>query len=323
MKVVVADPIGGPENLHYMDLPTPEPGPGEVLVKLEAIGVNFIDVYFRTGLYKAPETPVTLGQEGAGTISAVGPGVMDWRPGQRVAYTMTRGSYAEYALVPVRFLVELPEAVSFEDGAAVMLQGMTAHYLTHSTFALKPGHTCLIHAAAGGAGLLLVQLAKIAGATVIGTVSTQAKADIVKEHGADHVIRYTEQDFVAETKQFTDGKGVDVVYDSVGKTTFFQSLDCLRPRGLMASFGQSSGAVGNVDPLLLSQKGSLFLTRPSLGNYISDPAELKWRSTDLFEWIAAGRLRVSIHKVYKLADAAQAHRDLEARLTSGKLLLKP
>jgi NADPH2:quinone reductase len=323
MKAVVVEPLGGPENLHCRDLPTPEPGPGEVLVKLSAIGVNFIDVYFRIGLYKAPETPVRLGQEGAGVITAVGEGVVAWKVGQRVAYCMSRGSYAEYAAVPQQSLVELPEAVSFDDGAAVMLQGMTAHYLSHSTFPLKPGHTCLIHAAAGGAGLLLVQQAKIAGATVIGTVSTQAKADLVKAHGADHVILYTEQDFVAETKKLTNNKGVDVVYDSVGKTTFHQSLDCLRPRGMMATFGQSSGAVGNFDPLTLSQKGSLFLTRPSLGNYISDPADLKWRSSDLFAWIADGRLKVRVHKIYKLADAAQAQRDLEARKTTGKLLLQP
>ncbi len=323
MKAVVADPIGGPENLRYIDLPKPEPGPGEVLVKLEAIGVNFIDVYFRIGFYKAPETPVRLGQEGAGAIEAVGEGVTDWKVGQRVAYTMTRGSYAEYVVVAAQSLVELPEAVSFEDGAAVMLQGMTAHYLTHSTFALKPGDACLVHAAAGGVGLLVVQLAKIAGASVIGTVSTQAKAELVKQHGADHVILYEEQDFVAETKKLTGGKGVDVVYDSVGKTTFAKSLDCLRPRGMMVTFGQSSGGVGEIDPLLLSQKGSLFLTRPSLGNYISDSAELKWRSSDLFGWIADGRLHVNVHKTYALADAAQAQRDLEARQSTGKLLLKP
>ena len=322
MKAVVADPTGGPENLQYVDLPTPQPGEGEVLVKLEAIGVNFIDIYFRMGFYKAPESPVRLGNEGAGTIAAVGAGV-NWRVGQRVAYAMARGSYAEYALVPHQVLVELPPAVSFEDGAAVMLQGMTAHYLTHSTFALKPGHTCLIHAAAGGAGLLLVQMAKIAGAHVIGTVSTPEKAALVKEYGADHLILDTEQDFVAEVKGLTGNKGVDVVYDSVGKTTFHKSLDCLRPRGMMVTFGQSSGPVGEIDPLILSQKGSLFLARPSLGNYISDPAELKWRAADLFSWIADGRLRVRIHHVYKLAEAAQAQRDLAARATTGKLLLKP
>jgi NADPH2:quinone reductase len=322
MKAIVADPVGGPENLRYVDLPLPEPAEGEVLVKIEAIGVNYIDTYFRAGFYKAPENPVKLGNEAAGTVAKAGKGA-NWEPGQRVAYAMARGSYAEYASVPQQFLVPLPPALRFEDGAAVMLQGMTAHYLARSTFALKAGDTCLIHAAAGGAGLLLVQIAKIAGATVIGTVSTEEKAQRAKDHGADHIIFYTKQDFVSEVKRLTDGKGVDVVYDSVGKTTFHKSLDCLRPRGLMASFGQSSGAVGEIDPLALSQKGSLFLTRPSLGNYISDPAELRWRSSDLFKWIAEGRLKLCIHKIYALADAAEAHRDLEGRKTSGKLLLKP
>ena len=323
MKAVVADPAGGPENLKYLDLPVPEPGAGEVLIKIEAIGVNYIDTYFRAGFYKAPESPIKLGNEASGTVAKVGEGVTNWQPGQRVAYAMARGSYAEYALVPQQFLVDLPTAVSFENGAAVMLQGMTAHYLTHSTFPLKAGNTCLVHAAAGGAGLLIVQLAKITGAVVIGTVSTPEKAQLAKENGADHTILYNDQDFVAETKRITNGKGVDVVYDSVGKTTFLKSLDCLRPRGLMVSFGQSSGGIGEIDPLILNQKGSLFLTRPSLGNYISDPAELKWRSSDLFQWLAAGRLKLNIHQIYKLADAAQAHRDLESRKTTGKLLLKP
>jgi NADPH2:quinone reductase len=322
MKAVVADPVGGPENLKYVDLPVREPGEGEVLVKIEAIGVNYIDTYFRAGLYKTSESPVRLGNEAAGTVVRAGKGA-DWQLGQRVAYAMSRGSYAEYALVPKQFLVELPAAVSFENGAAVMLQGMTAHYLTHSTFSLKAGNTCLIHAAAGGAGLMLVQIAKIAGATVIGTVSTAQKAQLVKDHGADHTILYNDQDFVAETRKITGDNGVDVVYDSVGKTTFHKSLDCLRPRGLMVSFGQSSGPVGEIDPLLLSQKGSLFLTRPNLGNYISDPAELKWRSSDLFQWIAEGRLKLQIHQIYNLNAAAQAHRDLEGRKTAGKLLLKP
>jgi NADPH2:quinone reductase len=322
MKAVVADPVGGPENLIYLELPIPTPGKGEVLVKLEAIGVNFIDVYFRNGLYKAPESPVRLGNEGAGTIEAVGEGA-SWRIGQRVAYVMARGSYAEYAVVPQHLLMELPPGVSFEDGSAAALQGMTAHYLTRSTFELKPNHTCLVHAAAGGAGLMIVQLAKIAGATVIGTVSTNEKAKLAKESGADHVILYSEQDFVAETKRLTANKGADVVYDSVGKTTFHKSLDCLRARGLMVTFGQSSGAVGEIDPLVLNQKGSLFLTRPTLGHYISDPAELNWRSSELFNWIREGRVKVRIHQIYPLADAGQAHRDLEARKTTGKLLLKP
>jgi NADPH:quinone reductase len=322
MKAVVADPLGGPENLKLMDSPMPEPGAGEALIKIDAIGVNFIDVYFRTGLYKANESPVKLGSEGAGTIAAVGKGVQ-LKVGTRVAYAMARGSYAEYAVVPQSVLVELPESITFQDGAAVMLQGMTAHYLTHSTFPLKPGNMCLVHAAAGGAGILTVQMAKIAGATVIGTVSTEAKAQLARDHGADHVILYTQTDFLPEVKRITNNTGLDVVYDSVGRTTFHKSLDCLRPRGMMVSFGQSSGPVGQIDPLVLSQKGSLFLTRPSLANYVSDPNELRWRASDIFKWIAAGRLKLQIHKIYSLADAASAHRDLEARKTTGKLLLRP
>jgi NADPH2:quinone reductase len=322
MKAVVAEPVGGPETLRYLDLPDPQPAEGEAVVKIEAIGVNFIDVYFRTGLYKAPETPVRLGSEASGVITAVGPGV-DWKVGQRVAYIMTRGAYAEYAAVPAKVLVPLPDAVSFDDAAAIMLQGMTAHYLLHSTFPLKAGQTCLIHAAAGGTGLLLVQMAKLLGGTVIGTTSTQDKAQLAKNSGADHVIVYSETDFVSEVRKLTGDRGVDVVYDSVGASTFAKSLDCIRPRGMMVSFGQSSGPVGPIEPLTLSQKGSLFLTRPNLAHYISDPAELKWRSSDLFNWIDAGKLQSRIYKVYPLRDAAAAHRDLEARKTSGKLLLKP
>jgi NADPH:quinone reductase len=322
MKAVVADPVGGPETLRYIDLPDPQPAEGEAVVKIEAIGVNFIDVYFRTGLYKAPETPVRLGSEASGVITAVGPGV-DWKVGQRVAYIMARGAYAEYAAVPAKVLVPLPDAVSFEDGAAIMLQGMTAHYLLHSTFPLKAGQTCLIHAAAGGTGLLLVQLAKLLGGTVIGTTSTQEKAELAKKSGADHVIVYSDTDFVSETRKLTGDRGVDVVYDSVGASTFAKSLDCLRPRGMMVSFGQSSGPVGPIEPLTLSQKGSLFLTRPNLAHYISDPVEMNWRSSDLFNWIDAGKLQSRIYKVYPLREAAAAHRDLEARKTSGKLVLKP
>lgn len=322
MKATVADPVGGPENLKYSDLPKPEPQQGQALVKVEAAGVNFIDIYFRTGLYKAPEKPILLGNEGAGTVAAVGPGV-DLPIGARVAWAMTRGSYAEYALVPASNLVTIPEVVSFEDAAAVMLQGMTAHYLTRSTFALKPGDTCLIHAVAGGAGLLTAQLAKLAGAHVIGTTSTPEKAKLAQQHGADDVILYTKQDFVDEVKRITGSKGVDVVYDSVGATTFHKSLDCLRPRGMMVSFGQSSGAVGPIDPLILSQKGSLFLTRPSLGNYISERKDLEWRASELFGWLAEKKLLLNIYKVYPLANAAEAHRDLEGRKTTGKLLLKP
>ena len=322
MKTVVADPVGGPENLKYLDAPMPEPGDGEVLVKLESIGVNFIDVYHRTGLYKVPETPVKLGSEGTGTVQAVGNGA-PFRTGQRVAYAMARGSYGEYAVVPAKLLVEVPEQVSFDEAAAIMLQGMTAHYLTRSTFSLQGGNICLVHAAAGGAGLLIVQMAKIAGATVIGTVSTKEKAELATRHGADHIIIYTETGFVSEVKRITDGMGVHVVYDSVGSTTFHKSLDCLRARGMMVSFGQSSGAVGPIDPLVLTQKGSLFLTRPSLAQYLSDADELRWRSSEIFEWMENGRLKVEIYRVYPLRDAAAAHRDLESRRTTGKLLLRP
>jgi NADPH2:quinone reductase len=322
MKAVVADPTGGPENLQLMDLPTPEVSDGQVLVKLHAIGLNYIDIYFREGLYKAPERPVRLGNEGAGTV-ATAPKSSKFVEGQRVAYSMARGSYAEFALVPEKFLVPLPDDVDFETAAAVMLQGMTAHYLTHSTYPLRPGQTCLVHAAAGGAGLLIVQMAKIAGARVIGTCSTQEKAKLAKQHGADEMILYTEGNFVEEVKRLTGGEGVEVVYDSVGKTTFAGSIECLKPRGMMVSFGQSSGPVGQIDPLVLSQRGSLFLTRPSLANYISDPAELEWRARDIFQWIGEGKLKVQIHRRYPLPEAAQAQRDLEGRKTTGKLLLIP
>jgi NADPH2:quinone reductase len=323
MKAVVADPLGGPENLRYIDLPSPDsPAPGYAVVQLEAIGVNFIDVYFRTGLYKAPETPVRLGNEGAGVVVAAGEGVT-MIPGSRVAYAMNRGSYAEYATVPAAQLARLPDAISYEQGAAVMVQGMTAHYLTRSTYVLKPGSTCLIHAAAGGAGSLLVQLAKIAGALVIGTVGTDEKAAFARRNGADHVIVYTQTDFETAVREITSGKGVNVVYDSVGSTTFHKSLNCLKPRGLIVSFGQSSGPVGNIDPLLLSQKGSLFLTRPSLANHIADPAEFQTRTADLFGWLETGRLTLHIQKTYPLSEAAQAHRDLESRHSTGKLLLVP
>jgi NADPH2:quinone reductase len=322
MKAMVADPVGGPENLKYVDVPEPELKPGHSLVKVEAAGVNFIDVYFRTGLYKAPETPVLLGNEGAGTIAKTAPDV-DLPVGTRVAWAMARGAYAEYAAVPASILVRIPDGVSSESAAALMLQGMTAHYLTRSTFPLERGQTCLVHAAAGGAGLMIEQLARIAGARVIGTTSTREKAELAKQHGADEVILYTRQDFVEEVKRLTGGKGLDVVYDSVGRDTFHKSLDCLRPRGMLVSFGQSSGPVGQIDPLVLSQKGSLFLTRPSLQHYISDRKELDWRAAELFEWLKAGKLKIEIHKTYSLADAAQAHRDLEGRKTSGKLLLRP
>jgi NADPH2:quinone reductase len=320
MKSIQVNVPGGPENMQLADAPMPAPGPGQALVRIAASGVNFIDVYFRTGLYKA-DLPVTLGSEAAGTVEAVGEGVTDVKPGERVAYAMARGSYAEYAVVPAAMLVPIPDAVDFRTAAAAMLQGMTAHYLTHSTFALKSGDTCLVHAAAGGAGGLTIQMAKMLGARVFGTVSTEEKAQIAREHGAHEVILYTEQDFAAEARRLTDGRGVDVVYDSVGKTTFEKSLNSLRPRGMLVLFGQSSGPVPPFDPNILNGKGSLFLTRPSLGHYVSTRDELLWRAGDVLNWIAAGKLKLRIDRTYPLADAASAHRDLESRKTAGKLIL--
>lgn len=320
MKAIRVHQHGGPESMVLDDVPVPVPGPQQALVRLRVSGVNFIDVYFRTGTYKA-EQPTALGSEAAGVVEAVGSEVTGLAPGDRVAYAMARGSYAEYAVVSSAQLVKLPDGVSFDQGAAAMLQGMTAHYLTRSTFPLKGGDTCLVHAAAGGAGLLIVQLAKAAGARVIGTVSTQAKADLALANGADHVIRYTEEDFEATVKQLTGNRGVDVVYDSVGKTTFDKSLSCLRPRGMMVLFGQSSGPVPPVDPNILNPKGSLFLTRPSLAHYVLTRDELLWRSGEVLDAVASGRLRLRIDRTYPLAQAADAHRALESRATTGKLLL--
>jgi NADPH2:quinone reductase len=316
MKAIYIEQTGGPESLKYGDMPKPEPAPGQALVRVAASGVNFIDGYHRSGLYKIP-LPAILGTEGAGTVES---GTL-FKKGDRVVWAMVRGSYAEYAAVPESMLVALPDRISFQDGAAAMLQGMTAHYLAHSTYPLKKGDTALIHAAAGGTGRLLVQIAKLAGARVIGTAGTEAKAQLAREAGADEMILYSTEDFVAETKRLTGGKGVDVVYDSVGSTTLMKSLDCLRPRGMAVSFGQSSGAVPAFEPLVLTQKGSLFLTRPSLGNYISDRKELDWRAADIFRWIDEKKLVLRVEHVYELAYAAQAHRDLEGRQTSGKLIL--
>ncbi len=316
MKAIYIEQNGGPEALIFGDVPLPEPLPGHALVKVAASGVNFIDTYQRGGLYKLP-LPAIMGNEGAGTVES---GSL-FQKGERVAWAMARGSYAEFAMVPESMLVKLPDAVSFEDGAAAMLQGMTAHYLAHSTYPLKKGDTALIHAAAGGTGLLLVQMAKQAGARVIGTVGTQAKADLARAAGADETILYTSQDFVAGTKRLTDGRGVDVVYDSVGKTSLMNSLDCLRARGMAVSFGQSSGAVPAFEPLLLAQKGSLYFTRPVLSHYISERSELERRAADVFRWIAEGRLKLRVERAYPLAEAAQAHRDLEGRRTTGKLVL--
>lgn len=320
MKAVFVEQAGGPENLRYAEVDKPVPGPGEALVKVAVSGVNFIDVYFRTGLYKAP-APVVLGMEGAGVVEAVGADAKFAAPGDRVCWAMSRGSYADYAVVPAWQLVRIPDSVDFEVAAAAPLQGMTAHYLTHSTFELKPGDTCLVHAAAGGTGQLIVQMAKLRGARVIGTVSTEAKAAKAREAGADEVILYSEQDFAAETKKLTGGRGVDVVYDGVGASVFMKSLDCIRPRGMMVTFGNASGPVPAVEPLALSTRGSLFLTRPTLATHAGTRAELTWRAGDVLRWAQSGALRMEVGGRYAMADAAQAHRDLESRKTTGKLLL--
>ncbi len=320
MKAIQVKAPGGPEAMELVDVPKPQPGPKDALVKIAVSGVNFIDVYFRIGLYKAP-LPITLGNEAAGIVESVGAEVTGLAVGQRVAYAMARGSYAEYAVVPAWQLVPIPDHVDFPTAAAAMLQGMTAHYLTHSTWPLKSGDTCLVHAAAGGAGGLTVQMAKMLGARVFGTVSTEEKARIAREHGVDEAILYTTQDFEAETRRLTNGRGVDVVYDSVGKTTFEKSLSSLRPRGLLALFGQSSGAVPPFDASILNAKGSLFLTRPSLAHHVQTREELLWRAGDVLNWLATGKLKLRIDRSYPLAEAAAAHRDLEGRKTSGKVLL--
>ncbi len=322
MKAIRIQQFGGPEVLRYEDIAIPEPGEGAVRIKIEAIGINFADVYQRDGRY-GMTLPFTLGQEAAGVVDAVGPGVSEVKTGDRVAYTLVPGSYAEYAVVPAGRLVAIPESVTTQQAAAVILQGLTAHYLSHSTYPLKSGETALIHAAAGGVGLLLVQVAKRLGARVIGTVSTEEKARLAKEAGADQVILYTQKDFEQETKRLTNGKGVDVVYDSVGKTTFEKSLNCLRPRGYLVLFGQSSGPAPAIDPQILNPKGSLFLTRPTLNHYIAHRAELMERAAALFNWVRKGELKVRIDKTFPLAQAADAHRYLESRASKGKLLLLP
>lgn len=322
MQAVTVTRPGGAENLVLQQTNIPEPGPGEVRIKLEAAGVNFIDVYQREGLYPIP-TPYTPGMEGAGVVDKVGSGVTDVQVGQRVAYAMVRGSYAQYSVVSADKVVTIPDKVSTQTAAALMLQGMTAHYLALSTFPLQKGHTALIHAAAGGVGLLLVQIAKMRGATVYGTVSTEEKAKLAKEAGADEVILYTEADFEAEVKRLTGGVGVDVVYDSVGKTTFTKSMRSLKPRGYFVLYGQSSGPVEPIDPQILNDNGSLFLTRPSLAHYALTKDELQRRADDLFAWVAQGRLRVRIERTLPLTEAAEAHNLLQSRKTSGKLLLIP
>jgi NADPH:quinone reductase len=322
MKAIQVQKTGGPEVLTLLDVPSPKPGPEEALINVKAIGVNFIDVYFREGRYPA-QLPFIDGQEAAGVVTEVGPGVTTLKPGDRVAYSGRLGSYAEYAVVAADRLVKIPDQLDFRQAAAAMLQGMTAHYLVYSCYPLKRGETALIHAAAGGVGLLAVQMAKMVGARVIGTAGTPDKAKLAHEAGADDVILYREQDFQAETKRLTDGKGVHVIYDGVGKDTFDKDLEVLRPRGYLVLFGGSSGAVPPFDLIKLSQKGSLFITRPTLGHYIATREELEWRANEVLRWIASGQLKLRIEHTYPLGEAAQAHRDLEARKTTGKLILLP
>ena len=320
MKRIVVHTPGGPGQMVLEDGPAPVPGPADVVIDVVAAGVNFIDVYFRSGQYKA-EVPLTLGSEAAGTVSAVGADVRDLKSGDRVAYAMVRGAYAEQVVVPAAMVVRVPDAVPLETAAAAMLQGMTAHYLTRSTFPLEAGQTCLVHAAAGGAGGLIVQMARRLGVRTIGTVSTDAKAQEARALGCDEVIKYTEQDFEVEVKALTGGRGVDVVYDSVGRTTFEKGLAVLRPRGVMALFGQSSGAVAPIDPQILNTRGSVYLTRPSLAHYVATTDELRWRAAEIFDAIISGDLTIRVSATYPLAEAARAHEALEGRKTVGKLLL--
>ena len=322
MKVIKIYEHGGPEVMQYEEAPVPVPGKGQVLVKQGAIGVNFIDIYQRTGLYQV-SLPHILGLEGSGTVEEIGGNVSEVRKGDRVAYAGVAGTYAEYSLVPADRVVKIPDSLDFKQGAAAMLQGMTAHYLTHRTYPIKAGDTALVHAAAGGVGLLLVQIARRLGAQVFGTVSTKQKAELAREAGADEVILYTEKDFEKEIKTLTAGKGVNVVYDSVGKTTFEKSLNCLAPMGYLVSFGQSSGKIDGFDPAVLGAKGSLFLTRPSLFHYIADRAGLEKHADEVLGWVASGELRLRVERTFELSEAPEAHRLLAGRKTSGKVLLIP
>ena len=322
MKAVRIHTPGGPEALRYEDVAEPAPKPGHAVVKIDAAGLNYIDVYYRSGLYRA-ELPLTLGMEAAGTVTGVGSDVTQVKLGDKVAYTGVPGAYAEYALVPADRLVGLPAGLNTKQGAAAMLQGMTAHYLACSTWPLKPGEACLVHAAAGGVGLLLCQMARMRGARVIGTVSTEDKAALARQAGADEVILYTRQDFVEEVKRLTGGRGVQVVYDSVGKDTFEKGFGCLAPRGMMVLYGQSSGPVGPFDVAKLSAGGSLFLTRPTLFSYTATRAELEQRAGDVLGWIRDGKLAMRMEFEFPLKDAAEAHRALEGRRTTGKVLLVP
>ena len=322
MKAIQVQKPGGPEALTLVDIPVPKPKPNEVVVKISAAGINFIDVYFREGRYPAA-LPFISGQEASGIVSEVGAEVKSFKPGDRVAYTGIMGAYAEYAAVPADRLVRLPEGITHQQAAAAMLQGMTAHYLVYDTYPLKKGETALIHAAAGGVGLLLVQMAKNIGARVLATTGTEDKAKLAREAGADEVIVYSQQDFEAETKRLTGGKGVHVIYDGVGKTTFDKDLNILRPRGYLVLFGAASGAVPPFDLVTLSQKGSLYVTRPTLANYIATHEELQQRAAQVLNMISNGTVKLRIEHIYPLRDAQQAHRDLEARKTTGKLLIIP
>lgn len=322
MKAILVYQNGGPEQLRYEDCALPAPGEREALIRVEFAGVNYIDTYQRSGLYPV-ELPCILGREASGIVEEIGPNAESVAVGDRVAYAMTPGAYAEYSVVPDWQLVKVPASVSSEIAASVMLQGMTAHYLTHSTFPLGPGHTCLVHAAAGGTGQLIVQMAKIRGARVFGTASTYEKAELARRAGCDEVIVYTEKDFAAEAKRLTEDRGVDVVYDGVGAATWEGSLDSLRIRGMMVSFGNASGPVPDIKPLVLSQKGSLFLTRPTLFHYCTNRDEVSSAAGDILGWLSDNKLRVLANKIYPLAEAADAHRDLEGRRSVGKLLLKP
>jgi NADPH2:quinone reductase len=327
MKAVTVAQFGGPENLRYVDWPRPVPAQGEALVRLEYAGVNFIDVYMRSGHYARSHTyqtplPMTIGMEGGGTVEALGAGVNGLAVGDQVAYCIVRGSYAQYAAVPAWKLVKVPDTVPLPVATALMLQGNTAHYLSHSAFPLGAGHTCLVHAGAGGVGQLLIQLAKLRGAAVISTVGSPEKAAIAKSCGADHVILYRERDFREEVMRITDGRGVDVVYDAVGRDTIHKSIRSLKKRGLCVNYGGASGLVQAVEPLELAEAGSVFFTRPHLADYIGTPEELRQRAGDLFAAYAAGRLKVAIDREFPLAEAAEAHRYLEGRGTRGKLLLK-
>jgi NADPH2:quinone reductase len=324
MRAVRVHQFGGPEALVYEEVTDPRAGPGQAVVRIEAAGLNFIDVYHRTGFYKLPgPPPFTLGQEGAGTVTAIGEGVSEVAVGDRVAWCAVLGAYAEQAAVPASRLVKLPAGVSTRQGAAIMLQGMTAHYLACSTYPLRAGDACLVHAAAGGVGQLLCQIARLRGARIFATVSSEDKAKLARLSGADEVILYTHQDFEAEVKRATGGRGVQVVYDGVGRTTFDKSLACLAPRGMMALFGQSSGAVPPIEPGRLAAGGSLFLTRPTLVHYIATREELETRAGDLFGWLATGKLEVRVGAEFPLRNAAEAHRALEGRHTTGKVLLIP